>query len=194
MKRKTMLATIVITVLILVVVHFTVKRELQFEDQILIEQPINDVWEVLGNQFTQPHLWAVNFKTSEPGGEPKLSGLTYLHRATTTENGVNWQELDSFDPQHYRLTYHISNGIPPIASKALGDWSLEKVTDSETQMTVHFTLETTGLLGLIMSPIVSKKIGASSTELVEEFKYYLENGKPHPRKVEDIKNQSNTQS
>lgn len=189
MKRKTMLMTIVITALVLVTVHFMAKRALHFEDQVLIEKPITDIWDVLGNQFTQPHIWAVNFKTSEPGGEPKLSGLTYLHRATTTENGVNWQELDSFDPDDYRLTYHVSKGIPSIASRALGDWRLEKVTDSRTQMTVRFTLETKGLLGLVMSPIISKKVGAASTELAEEFKYYLENGKPHPRKIADIKNQ-----
>lgn len=187
--KKPMLVALAITVIVLVVIHFTAKRELHFEDQVLIEKNIDDVWEVLGNQFTEPHVWAVNFKTSEAGGEPKLPGLTYLHRATTTENEVNWQELDTFEPENYRLTYHISKGIPPIASQGLGDWSLEKVTDNQTQMTVRFVLVTKGFLGLVMSPIVSKKVAAASSELAEEFKYYLENGKPHPRKVEDLKKQ-----
>lgn len=185
--KKTMLVALVVTIIVLVVVHFTAKRELHFEDKVLINKNIDDVWEVLGNQFTEPHLWAVNFKTSEAGGEPKLAGLTYLHRATTTENGVKWQELDTFEPENYRLTYHISKGVPPIASEGLGDWSLEKVTDNQTQLTIRFVLVTKGLPGFVMSPIIAKKVAAASAELAEEFKYYLDNSKPHPRKVEDLK-------
>ncbi len=38
-----------------------------------------------------------------------------------------------------------------------------------------------------MSLIVGKKVGKSSTEIVEEFKYYVEHEKPHPRKLASMK-------
>lgn len=182
-----MLVTAVIIVAALAVVHFFASRTLAFKEEVIIEASIEDAWEVMGNQFAEPHIWSTNFLTSVPGGDPKLEGLAYRHRATTTENGDNWQELDAFDPATHSLSYHISKGVPPVAKSAVGHWKLTKLTDNKTQLNVDFFLETKGLLGFIMSPIVSKKVGQSSDELMEEFKYYLENGKPHPRKLEATK-------
>jgi hypothetical protein len=182
MKKKRMLVGILITVGVLVLLHFVASRELHFEEEVMIEKNIDDVWEVLGNQFAEANVWASNFKSSKPGGKPKLSGLDYLHRETMTEKGENFQELDKFDPVNYSLTYHISRGVPAIAKEALGEWSLTKTKENQTRMNVHFILQTKGLLGFIMSPVFSKKIESASAEIVEEFKYYMENGKPLLRK------------
>lgn len=187
MKNKSMLTVIAIVGAALIGVHLFASRTLKFKEEVVINKPINDVWEVLGNQFTEPHLWATNFKTSKGGGEPKLSGLSYRHRATTTENGENWQELDAFDPDNYVLSYHISKGVPSIASSAIGTWKLSQISESQTQLHVDFSLKTKGLLGILISPIVSKKVGQASAEIVEEFKYYVENEQPHPRKLEAVK-------
>jgi len=178
-----MLVTTLIIVAILATVHFFASRTLQFNEEITIEASIEEAWEVMGQQFTEPHTWSSNFLTSQPGGEPKLKGLVYRHRATTTKNGDNWQELDAFSPSNHSLSYHISKGVPPVAKSAIGHWKLTKLTDNKTQLNVDFSLQTKGLPGLVISPIVSKKVGQSSAELMEEFKYYLENGKPHPRKL-----------
>ena len=183
MKYKTMLAPTVVIAVALLLVHFFVNRTLQFTEEVIIEKPTGEVWEVLGNQFAEPHLWATNFKASKPGGKPKLSGLAYKHRATVTDNGDNWQELDSFDPTNYSLSYHISKGKPSIAKWATGSWKLTKISDTQTRLKVDFILETKGLPGFLMSPMVNKKVGKASQEIVEEFKYYLENEKPHPRKL-----------
>lgn len=184
--KKPMLITVIVTVVALVLVHIFASREMHFNEEVLINKNVDEVWDVLGNQFAEADVWSSNFKTSQPGGDPKLPGLAYLHRETTTAKGVSVQELDTFNPANYSLTYHVSKGVPPIAKSALGEWSLTKVSDNQTRMNVHFILETKGLLGLVMSPVLSKKVGQASNEIVEEFKYYLENGKPHPRKLESL--------
>ena len=183
MKKRIMLSSIII-IAVLAAVHFFASRTLSFEVELVIQKNINDVWEILGNQFTEPHIWASNFITSKPGGSPKLPGLSYLHRATTTENGDNWQELDDFDPANHSLSYHISKGIPSIAKSGIGTWKLTKINETTTRLNVDFKLVTKGLPGFVMSPVVSKKVGKASDEIVEEFKYYVENEKPHPRKLE----------
>ena len=75
MKKKTMLVTAGIIVAALALVHLFASRTLTFKEEVIIEATIEDAWEVLGNQFTEPHIWATNFITSQPGGEPKLEGL-----------------------------------------------------------------------------------------------------------------------
>jgi hypothetical protein len=183
MKNKSMLVPILISAVVLVLLNFVVKRELHFEEDVMIDKNIDEVWEVLGNQFTKANVWSSNFKSSKPGGEPKLASLDYLHRETMTKNGENFQELDEFDPVNYSLSYHVSRGVPGIAKSALGKWSLFKVENNETRLKVHFILETKGLIGFVLSPVVSKKVGRASAEIAEELKYYMENGKPHPRKL-----------
>ena len=183
MKKKPVMIGILITTIILIFLNYVLTRDLHFEEEVLIEKNIDEVWEVLGNQFTEVHLWSANFKSSNPGGEPKLLGLDYLHRETMTEKGENFQELDNFDPANYSLSYHVSKGAPKIAKSALGEWKLTKTEDNQTRMNVHFILETKGLLGFILSPVISKKIAQASAEITEELKYYVENGQPHPRKL-----------
>lgn len=185
MKKKHLLVTVLITLAVLVLLNFIMKRELHFEEEITIEKNIDEVWDVLGNQFAEAHIWSTNFKSSKPAGEPKLPGLDYLHRETMTEKGENWQELDTFDPVNYSLSYHVSRGVPAIAKSALGEWKLSKTGDNQCRMNIHFILETKGILGFILSPVISKKIGKASTEIAKELKYYMENGKPHPRKLAD---------
>ena len=37
--------------------------------KLTIEKNANDVWQVMGNQFDQIHIWASFFKDSNPSGE-----------------------------------------------------------------------------------------------------------------------------
>ena len=184
MKKKPMIIGLVITVVALALVHVFASRELHFNEEVLINKNVNEVWQVLGNEFPEAHVWSTNFISSKPGGEPKLEGLAYRHRETMTAKGEIFQELDTFDPANYSLSYHVSKGVPPIAKSLKGVWGLTKVGDDQTRLNVQFIFETKGLIGFVMSPIVSKKIGKGAKEIAEELKYYMENGKPHPRKLE----------
>lgn len=183
MKYKKMLTLVGITLAVLLGLHLFASRTLTFEEEVIVDRSAGEVWEVLGNQFTSPHLWATNFLTSKPGGDPKLPGLSYRHRATVTASGENWQELDSFDPSNYCLSYHISKGAPAIAAYASGRWKLTDLSEKSTKLNVEFVLQTKGLVGFLMSPIIGKKIGNASTKIVEEFQYYIENERAHPRKL-----------
>ena len=97
---------------------------MKVKKEVIIEKKVEDVWEVMGNQFAQVDVWCSNFKTSKPGGKAKFPGLDYSYRDTTTDRGQTIQELDSFDPAKHSLNYHITKGAPGIAKKASAVWSL----------------------------------------------------------------------
>ncbi|MBI2281200.1 MAG: SRPBCC family protein, partial [Bacteroidetes bacterium] len=40
-----------------------------------------------------------------------------------------------------------------------------------------------GMMGAMMKGMMKKKMSNLSAEVTEEFKYYVETGKPHPRKI-----------
>ena len=158
-------------------------KAIHVQKEITINKNVSDVWEVMGNQFAQVHLWSTNFKDSKPGGNSKFAGIDYSERITVTARGETIQELDSFDAATHALTYHITKGAPSIAKHASAAWSLKENKGNKTTAIIAFKLETKGFLGLLMTPLIKKGLGKATLEIAEELKYYVENGSPHPRKV-----------
>ncbi|MFT4666518.1 MAG: hypothetical protein ACI8YQ_004442 [Polaribacter sp.] len=146
--------------------------------ELTIKKPIQEVWEVMGNQYGYADKWSSNFKTSKPGGEAKFSGLEYSFRDTTTDRGNTIQELTVFDPDKYRLSYVITKGAPEIAKMAGAEWSLVSESENGTMLSMDFIMEPKMPLTVEMETKIKKGLTASVKELAEELKFYLETGKP----------------
>lgn len=170
------LAIISVGVLGIILYSFGSKN-IHTSSELIIDKDIDAVWEVMGNQFTEVHLWSSNFSDSKPGGDPKLSNVDYLHRATMTERGVTLQELDAFDPENYSLTYHISEGAPAIAEKAYAKWHLKPIESGKTKVILEFFIDTKGFKARLLSVLIRKKIGAAGDTIAQELKHYVETGK-----------------
>lgn len=182
--KKIMIIIGTAIIILLSGLYLMAEKNINVKKELVINKDINAIWEVMGDQYTQVHLWSTNFKDSKAGGNPKLPGLDYLHRITQTERGETMQELDEFDTDNYTLSYHISKGAPEIAKTAIGIWSLVPFEPSKTKVIIEFKLETNGFKGLLLSSIIKLKLGKSAMEIAEELKFYVENGNPHPRKIE----------
>lgn len=153
--------------------------------KITINKSIEEVWEVLGNQFGQISNWATLIKESKVYGDSKLKGVNFSIRETDTLNGITTQELTSFEPDKHSLSYKSISGTPPIIKEVRAHWSLTTKDSNTTDLVMDFTADMKGL-GFILVPIVKMKLGKIGNELLEELKYYIENGKQHPRKMENL--------
>ena len=151
--------------------------------KITIDKPVEEVWEVLGNQFGQISNWASIISESKVYGESKLNGVNYSIRETNTIKGITKQEITSFEPKKHSLSYKSISGTPPIIKEVRAHWTLAKNDSNTTSLVMDFTADMKGL-GFILAPIVKKKLGKIGDDLLEELKYYVENGKQHPRKIE----------
>ncbi|MFT4986581.1 MAG: hypothetical protein ACI9AT_002515 [Ulvibacter sp.] len=143
-----------------------------------IKKSIQEVWEVMGNQYGYADKWSSNFKTSKPGGEAKFSGLEYSLRDTTTDRGNTIQELTAFDPSKFTLSYIITKGAPEIAKMAGATWSLFTENENSTIVSMDFIMEPKMPINGEMETKIKMGLTASVKELTEELKFYLETGKP----------------
>jgi Asp-tRNA(Asn)/Glu-tRNA(Gln) amidotransferase A subunit family amidase len=151
--------------------------------EVIIEKNIQDVWEVMGNQFGQVHLWSSNFLESKPEGESKFEGLAYSSRKTLTERGETIQELDVFDANKYSLSYYITKGAPEFAEQTGAVWSLSSEGLNTTKATFEFSMVAKAMVNEEMASKIEMGLTRSASEMAEELKYYLENGQPHSRKL-----------
>ena len=150
--------------------------------ELSIAKPVDEVWEVLGNQFGEIAKWASIISHSEVSGQPKLPGVNYSIRSTKTTQGDTQQELTGFDPDKHEISYKSISGTPAIIKQVSAHWSLKKEGENNTQLMLDFSAEMKGM-GFILAPIAKIKLGKVGDVLLDDFKYYVENGKPHPRKV-----------
>ena len=141
------------------------------------------MWEVLGNQFGEISKWSSLISKSKVYGVAKLEDLNYSERETNTTQGITVQEMTSFNPKKYSLSYKALSGTPFFIKNSNAKWSLSKLNDRRTQLNMSIDIQTKGMLGLVLTPIVKIKLGKLGDELVGDLKYYLENGNPHPRKA-----------
>jgi hypothetical protein len=176
-----MITTVLIIAIPLLILGIIGQRKIHVKRELTINKNIDEVWEVLGKQFGEVHLWSSNFKDSKPGGDKKFDGIDYSFRATITDRGETIQLLDAFDPGNYRLAYHITKGMPGIAKSASGIWSLKPLENNQVTVVIEFDMEIKNMLGYLLSPLVKLKIGKAADEIAEELKYYMENGKAQPR-------------
>ena len=153
--------------------------------ELSIDKPVEDVWEVLGNQFGEIDKWASLIKHSKVSGKATLPGVSYSVRSTETTGGPTKQELTAFNPEKHSIAYKAISGTPFFFKSVKAKWSLSRTKDDSTNLILDFEVGFKGIGG-ILSPIVKKKLGKVGDELLEEFKYYVENGKPHPRKVSSM--------
>ena len=150
--------------------------------ELSIAKPVEEVWEVLGNQFGEIDKWASIISHSDVSGQPKLPGVNYSMRNTTTTQGDGQQELTGFNPDKHEISYKSISGTPAIIKQVSAHWSLQKEGENNTQLRLDFTAEMKGM-GFILAPIAKIKLGKVGDVLLDDFKYYVEHGKPHPRKV-----------
>ena len=156
------------------------------KSELTINKPIDEVWEVMGNQFAAVHKWSSNFKDSKAGGPSKFDGIDYSCRETVTDRGITTQVLEAFDPSKYTLSYKITKGAPEIAKKAYSTWSLRQVDLETTLVVLDFSLEPKMPLNEQMQSKIKSGLAKSSMLIAEELKYYLEQNEPHPNNLIQI--------
>jgi hypothetical protein len=147
-----------------------------------ISKPIDEVWEVLGNQFGEIDRWASLISHSTLSGDSTLKGISYAVRSTETTGGPTKQEMTSFNAEQHSLSYKAISGTPAFFKSVTAAWSLSKTSQSSTALVLDFEVKFKGI-SAILSPLVKLKLGKVGHGLLEEFKYYVEKGTPHPRKA-----------
>ncbi|MCI5054947.1 MAG: SRPBCC family protein [Flavobacteriales bacterium] len=152
---------------------------MEIKVQVKINKSIDEVWEVMGNQFGEAHLWSSNFKTSKPGGNKKFEGIDYSLRDTTTANGNTIQELREFEPKKFSLKYEITAGKPEIAKTVFSHWYLKETAEGTTAF-MDSMMEPRQELSQEIASKIQMGLTASFQTLANELKFFLEEGKPHP--------------
>ncbi|MFI1773329.1 SRPBCC family protein [Thalassobellus citreus] len=152
--------------------------------EITIEASIDDAWEILGPQFQNAQIWASSVKHSEALNNESLNGSNTTVRGCAIKGmGEIKETLLSYSPNNYSLSYVVKEGMPKMVKHASNNWQLIDLGNGKTKLKMKIEMKTGGFMGWMMRGMMKRKMTKLSSQIAEEFKYYVENGKPHPRKI-----------
>ncbi len=159
---------------------------MEIKKEIIINRSVQDVWEVLGNQFTTAHKWARGLTHSEGYGEPKFEGAECSNRTCEVPGfGTIQEHIKKFDAKNHVLAYEVVKGFPGFITKALNTWSLSKIGD-RTKVSMHLEMQTNGFKGAVMGPIMKMQINKMVAGVIEDLKVYVETGQPSLFKQKEL--------
>lgn len=159
------------------------------ERELTINKNITEVWEILGPQFSDAYKWGSVINHSQGSGGD-FNGSSCSERGCDISGmGKIREVIKQYSETEHLLSYQVIEGMPSMVKYAQNTWRLIPIDSNKTKLKMSMELKVGGIIGKIMKPMMRMQMGKMATNTADDFKYYVETGKPHPRKVKAMKKQ-----
>ena len=161
---------------------------INIQKEIIINANIDRAWLVLGPQFGEAYKWASSITHSEARDQISFNGSTCSERGCDiTGMGSIKEKLTQYSESDHKLAYEVYEGMPKMMKSTKNTWSLTDLGNDKTKLTMNMEAQPSGFMGWMMRPMMKMKLKKLAGNIMEEFKHYTENGKPHPRTLKATK-------
>lgn len=155
--------------------------------EIIVNKSIDKAWHVLGHGFADVHIWASPVNHSGGSGN-SFNGATCSERGCDIAGmGKTKEKLIKYSDADYLLSYTVPEGMPSMVKYATNTWQLTSLGIDKSKLTMVMDLTLGGFIGMIMQPMMKMMMGKMAVTIIQDFKYYVENGKPSEAKIKAIK-------
>ena len=158
---------------------------MKIEKQFTIDAEARDVWQVLGPQYDQVGLWASSVHRSEKhsvGTKPPQAPCS--GRVCTTELGPFRESILEYDEERKILAYDAQGEkMPFFVKNMINRWQLRPAASGTTEVEMELSVDMLPGFGLLMGPMMKRKLGKVLGHVAEELDHYVTRGEPHPRKA-----------
>ncbi len=100
------------------------------------------------------------------------------------------EKILQYSNENHSLSYEVAEGMPFVVKYATNTWKLVPLGQDKSKLQMVMDIQLKGIMGAIMQPMMKMMMSKMGNELTEEFKYYVENRQPHPRKIKAMKKNS----
>jgi hypothetical protein len=91
------------------------------------------------------------------------------------------ETMVSYDEDGKTLSY-VGAGLPAFVAEARNRWEVAPVDDHHARVRLDATVETRGILGHLLALPFRLWARRSGAQMLDDLKYYVERGRPSPRK------------
>ena len=159
----------------------------QIRRQMTINAPAEEVWRVLAHEFDRIGQWASVIPTSTatadvaaPEGAPV--GGRVCSNSVPGFDDIQ-EDFTYYDEEAKRFSYRATKGTPSFFKLAENNWSVRSLGPNESLVEARGEMELSLFPGLFLVPLLKCQMDRMVEQAAEELKYYVEQGRPHPRKL-----------
>lgn len=151
-----------------------------------ISASASDVWDVLGRQFSDISSWCATVNESHPHQMGKsLPGAPSAGRECDTTYGFFTETFLEYNNDRMEMYYEVtSKKLPFFIRKFFNRFTVKPLGKNRSLVSMRAGADMMQPFGWLMSPLMEGQMGKSLINQVEELKYFVETGRPHPRKIE----------
>lgn len=152
--------------------------------EIIINAPINQVWDALAVDYGGIGKWAsgVNHVIESSG-----QGVTARRFCEISAAGFNdtREKIIKWDPDNYYFEYDLYDGLPGMVDYSINkDRLIDK--NGKTLWVSTNEMRVGGIIGATIKGVMRNKLKAVLESKAHELKYYIETGRQHSNKLEAI--------
>lgn len=155
---------------------------MKFSKQITINAPADKVWQIAGRDFATIGEWATAVSHSEANTElPTVNSSHVGGRTCTTSFGKASEEFTAYNDEERSYSF---KGVfkSKMFNKVTSSMKVDEVDENTTLVKITPALELTWL-GTLMYPLIRMQISKVTDEILDDLKYFVENGTPSPKKL-----------
>lgn len=155
--------------------------------KILIEAPATKVWQVIAHEFAEIGTWAaaIPHSTTLTTAQPLTDAPIKGRACQTSVPGFQTvhEQFIYYNKVAMSFGYEAVAGMPWFIQRAENHWAVHTVDTQRSQVQIVGKVEVINGLGWLIAPLFRRQLGRTGRFTLEELKYYIEKGKPHPRKI-----------
>jgi hypothetical protein len=159
---------------------------MELRSEIAVDAPAGAAWEILGERFHDIGSWAAPITSScSVGHDGAVAGATRACSIASFgpfEAGTIKERLIAFDSERMAFEYEALEGMPSFVAQAVNRWSVHPLDDARSVVRIHATLTLRGPI-VLLSWLLRWQMQRGGVRVLEELRYYVEHGRPHPRKL-----------
>lgn len=152
------------------------------EKEVIVNKEIEKAWDVIAVQFADAYKWASPVNHSEGKGAG-TNGAACSERGCATSMGKLKEKILEYSNENHVISWQAVEGMPSMVKLAKNTWKLTAIGQERTRVNMKMDIEVGGVMGFLMKPMMKMQMDGMGTALTEDFKYYVENGRPSVRKM-----------
>ncbi len=158
---------------------------MRLSTQTIIDKPVAEVWEVLGPGYERAGDWASSVYVSRARpGQSKIAAAPVAGRVCETSLGPFTETIEAYDPVAHRIAYSATGDkMPGFVRSLVNTWELTPKGAGQTQVNMVLEVDIAFPFNMLMGWIMKIQFRKVLAESLEEFRHYVETGRPHARKV-----------
>ncbi|MEO1051584.1 MAG: SRPBCC family protein [Bacteroidota bacterium] len=155
--------------------------KLHFDKQVELNIPASKAWVILAKNYEHVGEWA----TIIPESAARSEDGEIIGRTCSSIYGDVKEMITSWDEASMAYSYE-ADGLPSMFKSGKNFWKVEPINDLRSRVKMSLRMEMAPLPGFLMGWMIKSKMAKDLDGLMEDLKYYAEQGKPHPKKLKSL--------